>query len=379
MNTSHRNAIAIAMLSVSPLALGAVGCGAPDGSPGSPAAASAPAAVARITPLPPVAPAQDDTSSSRAHPDGIVSGKNPGLEPSYQGGPLMTGTIDVVPIFYGTSWPTNYESTILSFLGSLSSTSYWAVVEGYEDGASHHPGALKIMPAVYENDHAHGTLVGGTDTLGDADIIDIVNEHGTPVLASSSAVYVVFTDDEVAVSDEIGELCEDYLGWHEQGTLTKPGGGSFTGQYALIGSPAYCSALEGSAWGGGAWLYGPNGYAIDEANTAAFHEIAESATDPGADGSGYYPEIGDICAWIPGPLTTVYYSLGVSPIEAKRSGEISLLKHYNYDLGEGAPYTSDQYGHLANQGTEYLVQTIWDTHQGGCAYGPALDDLIIIQ
>jgi len=367
MNMSHRFAIAI--LCVSPSMLGGLGCGAPDGSPTSHATASEAAGVAHPLPLPPAASAEDGVAPSRFKTEGTVSGTYPGASvPFYWGGPMLTGTIDIVPIFYGTAWPTNYQSTMVSFLGSLSMKSYWSVVEGYADSKGHHPGALKILPAVNENDYAHGT------TLADADITSIIDEHATSSLASSSAIYLVFTDNNVSVSDWIGTLCTDYLGWHQQGTLSSSSS-TFTGQYALVGSPAHCNTA-----GGGAWAYAPNGFAIDEANSAAFHEIAEATTDP--DGlTGYQPEIGDICAWIPGPLTTVYYSLPIAH-EDKGSGlggEISLLRHYNYDLGQGAPYTSEQNGYSWNLGPEYLVQTIWDASQHGCAYGPAWDDLPVIQ
>ncbi len=370
MNTSDRFAFALAILCAFPSALGGLGCGAPDGSATSHGAPSEAAAVGHALPLPPAAPAQDGVSPSRLKTEGTVSGTYPGANvPFYWGGPMLTGTIDIVPIFYGTSWPTNYQSTLVSFLGSLSSKSYWSVVENYADSKGHHPGALKILPAISENDYAHGT------TLGDADILSIIEEHATPTLASSSAIYLLFTDDNVGVSDWIGALCTDYLGWHQQGTISSPSS-TFTGQYALVGSPAHCETA-----GGGAWAYSPNGFAIDEAVSAAFHEIAEATTDP--DGiTGYQPEIGDICAWVPGPLTTVYYSIGGPTREAKGSGvsgEISLLRHYNYDLGQGAPYTSEQNGYFGNEGTEYLVQTIWDTSQHGCAYGPVWDDLPIIQ
>jgi hypothetical protein len=218
-------------------------------------------------------------------------------------------------------------------------------------------------------------------TLTQANIEQIVQNaiNESPSSPSAQAIYMVFTADDVEQTLGGGEaLCSSFLGWHEQGTFTwsppqDPTPERFTTQYAFIGSEQFCIAhptispigcISGDA-GPGPSVWDetsngsgpPNGQVIDMSITAAMHEAAEAATDPNP-GTGVYPEIGDICAWEPGPLS-LFGSPGF---------------YVNSDLGGGEPYGSLQYGYAANDQTgsySYLVQTLWDTNQNACAYGPA--------
>jgi hypothetical protein len=167
---------------------------------------------------------------------------------------------------------------------------------------------------------------------------------------------MVFTADDVNVGDSGGYLCTSYMGWHWAADFswTNLIPATITEQvaYAFIGSPQYCST-HGTLGSGGAWATSVNGEVTDMAIAAAEHETAEAVTDPFpfTGQAAWSPEVGDICAWVPGPTTTL-------------GGTTS-------DLGGGEPYASTQIGYSVDQGARYLVQTLWDMNQNGCAYGPA--------
>jgi hypothetical protein len=317
--------------------------------------------------------------------EGTITGTFPCQRvPVNNHGHLMTGGIALIPIFYGSAWQANYQTTILSFLRTMSASSYWQIVEGYTDFATGgHPGAVTVEPAINITDYPFG------NSLTDANIQQVVQ---TAIATSTSfptpqQIYMVFTADDVnEYNPGDGEaLCASYLGWHAQGTFEwsspqDPTPQYAVTQYAFVGSDQFCinhpnivpppdPPCDDAGTGPSAWNRTPNGPVIDTAITAAMHEAAEAATDPNP-GTGVYPEIGDICAWEPGPLTT-YRSF--IPLGNGRFEEI----FYDYDLGGGVPYAQNQYGYGANQGPNYLVQTLWDTNQNACAYGPVFDDLRI--
>jgi hypothetical protein len=304
------------------------------------------------------------------HTDGIVSGRvNRVGGAVYNGGPVVGGPIQLVPIFYGTAWQPNYQATILSFLGTMSSTSYWAVVEQYGDSAGNKPGAVSVAATVYETDYAYGT------SLSPENIAQIVQSRGAPVSHHPNTIYLVFTADDVnqvkwpsTAGDQAGAFCKNYLGWHWYGNFTYRDPERprivvpFTTEYAWIGSPQYCIS-QGLGGVISPWEFGPNGTVTDETINAALHEVAESVTDP-FGGSGWAPEIGDTCNFIPGPVDVQRVCVGFT---------CGIIR-YEWDLGGGAPYASNQLGYSYNQGRRYLVQTIWDSFQNGCAYGPATLD-----
>jgi hypothetical protein len=300
-------------------------------------------------------------------PDGTIGSTFPGQSiPGYMGGSLVSGTAVIEPIFYGTAWQPYYQSMMLGFLQSLSTTSYWKVVESYSDAAGHHPGDLVIGTPMYQTDYKFGR------TLPDNGIQSIVQEavtRGNWPIGATNIIYVVFTADDV-LDDEQGnfhEQCVDDIGFHWFGAWTWtnliPATFTVTTPYAFVGSPKYCldhPELHGQQIDAGAgpkeWKLSWNGPVIDEAVSTVFHELAETMTDPYpvTGQAAWAPEIGDICAWEPGPstLTGGVYS----------------------DLGFGEPYAPSQIGYAANQGKPYLVQTIWDPAQQGCAFGPKAYD-----
>jgi hypothetical protein len=345
---------------------GFLGCGASSGDPTGSAGSAGEAANASAPPPANILRAPQQGPQV----DGIVTGSNAGYGvPAYNGGPVVGGQIWIVPIFYGTAWQPNYKSTILSFLGTMSSTSYWQVVQEYGDSAGHHPGSVSVGTPVNETDYAFGKSLTPTQ------IAQIVQTWGTPFtnVLSSNTIYLVFTADDVnqinvpsSFGEQSGQFCTNWLGWHWSGNFTYFSPSNFTKtnfktEYAFIGSPEYC--IKNNRGGiASAWESSIDGTVVGEAMTGAMHEVAESATDP--FGSAWSPEIGDICAWIPGPTSVQKVPCG------KNLGPNCFFDTL-WDVGQGAPYTSSQLGHNVNQGTRHLVQTFWDVKQKGCAYGPA--------
>jgi hypothetical protein len=292
-------------------------------------------------------------------PQGIVSGTYPGFGvPAYQGGPILSGMVHVRPIFYGTAWQPNYQAKMTSLLQQLPSTSYWQVVQEHTDSSGNAPGGLYIETPEYVTTYPYGK------TLTAANIANIVQDDITagawPI--GNTYLYMVFTADDVNVGDvNDGYLCQSYMGFHYAAdfswTNAIPSTITLQVAYAFVGSPQYCiNAGEGG--GAGDWGSSVNGTTIDEGAMVAEHETAEAVTDPFPFSGqfGWYPEIGDICAWVPGPTTVT-------------GGKYS-------DLGGGEPYASNRVGYSVDQGNEWLLQTIWDNSQNGCAYGPVADDAI---
>ncbi len=320
-------------------------------------ACGAPAPDLSATTEQPVASATGHLGHGTPMPAGVVSGTYPGAsKPKYNNGPLLTGTIPVVPIFYGTAWQPGYQATILSYLSTMSASSYWQVVEEYADTHGNRPGAISVLPAVYDTTYSYGT------NLSDGSIEDIAQDASTHMTSpSANTVFLVFTADDVAESGASGQFCNDYFGWHAQNTAFRWENDNFvtstyTAQYAFVGSPQRCVSLGDAvpASDGGSvfpWAASVNGTVIDEAVLVVEHELAEAATDPDMR-TGVNPEIGDICAWVPGPTGEVRFAFT------------------EYDLGAGVPYNAGEAGYASNLGNKYLVQTIWDMKQGACAYGP---------
>jgi hypothetical protein len=287
-------------------------------------------------------------------PDGIVSGTYPGEGvPAYQGGAILSGSTTIRPIFYGTAWQPNYQAKMTAFLQEYSNTSYWQIIQGYSDSAGNHPTTLDVATPEYVTTYKYGKTL--TSLNIDQIVQDDITAGAWPI--GGNFIYMVFTADDVNMADPSwGNLCTSYMGWHWTDifswTNLIPATISLQVPFAFIGSPQYCinNKLIGSV---ADWSTSANGEAIDMAIAAEEHETAEAVTDPyPLPGQyGWNPEVGDICAWIPGPLSTV-------------SGTTS-------DLGAGEPYASTQLGYAVDQGPRYLVQTLWDPNQNGCAYGPA--------
>jgi hypothetical protein len=259
-------------------------------------------------------------------PAATVPGRYPGFgPPAYQGGPILTGAIPVYPIFYSDKnqgFGSGYEQAVLGYLASMSGTSYWQTVEqGYTDRSGSHPGDVVLQSPIYDT----SAPLGGT-TL-DATSLGAIVYKNLSASTPANAVFLVFTADNITYDDGTLQFCSNMMGFHNQQTfrLVAQREISVTSQYAFIGSPERCTRPSG---GYGAWDNSANGSNIDIAISVAFHELGETATDPdtatGWTGAG---EGGDICAWVPGPIT------GTTEV---------------FDLGYGKPYVSSLVGFAAN-------------------------------
>jgi hypothetical protein len=222
----------------------------------------------------------------------------PSLEPlekrevmtvTYHGGGVLPA-VEVQALYYGSDWynnPTYYSQTgyLEGFLNNIVHSSYmdaltnagYGVGRGSFDGGK--IGLANINKAYYLTDASIQSAVQGYIS------------NGTLKSPDANRLYVVFVEDNVAVSSSSGNSQNNFLGYH----------GAFAGRdyygyaadihYAVITYP-------GGSVGNASipWLSALNG--ITE---VASHEIAEAATDPNVNykGLGWYDdaangEIGDI-------------------------------------------------------------------------------------
>jgi len=199
----------------------------------------------------------------------------------FHGGPLMTGTIAVYYIYYGT-WSASQKTIFEDFGSTIGGSPYFNINTTYW-GANNTAvvNSVRLGGSTADN-YSQGS------TLSDGQIFTIVqtaiNNGSLP--KDSNGVYFVITSADV---DKTG-FCTSYCGWHSDGPI-----GGTDIKYAFIGDsdrcPANCSGQQGNS---------PNGdTGVDGAINVLGHELEESATDP--DGNAWFDNIGrenaDKCAW----------------------------------------------------------------------------------
>jgi hypothetical protein len=209
---------------------------------------------------------------------------------TYNGGPVMHGTINVYYIWYG-NWSGNSAVQILTDLANnIGGSPYFNINTTYGDTTGAYVSNSVHYAGSETDNYSQGTR------LSDAQIALIVNSHiGAGHLpVDPNGVYFVLTSSDV---NESSGFCTQYCGWHTDDTLA---GADI--KYAFIGNPARCpSACEEQTTS-------PNGNAgADGMASIISHELEESATDPDlnawVDSSG--AENADKCAWTFGATYTV--------------------------------------------------------------------------
>ena len=201
---------------------------------------------------------------------------------SYHGGPVMTGTVDIYYIWYG-SWGSNTATTILpDFISHLGGTSYEHINTTYYNGSGTHVSGAISYKGAYTTSAYLGT------SLSDAQILQVVSDAlgGNHLPYDANAIYFVLTSKEVNASSG---FCTQYCGWHTSGSTSK---GKV--RYAFVGNPDRCitSCAEQST--------SPNGNAgADGMASIIAHESEEAISDP--DINAWYDSRGeenaDKCAW----------------------------------------------------------------------------------
>jgi hypothetical protein len=237
----------------------------------------------------------------------------------YNGGPIMTGTVNLYYIWYG-NWGGDSATTILSDWGnSVSSSPNYFINDTYDDSSGNHVDASVVLAGQTNDGYSRGQNITGGDIW--TIVTSALSSGQLPV--DGNGVYFVLTSGDVDLTDG---FCTQFCGWHTAGSFNNT-----DIKFAFVGNPSRCN---GSCGGLGTT---PNGNAgADDMASIMFHELSETVTDPlinaWGDGNG---ENGDKCAWNFGST---------------------------YASGNGSPANA----HLGNR--DFLMQQMWANTGGGfCA------------
>jgi hypothetical protein len=247
---------------------------------------------------------------------GEVAIESTGNGISYNGGPIMTGTVNVYYIWYG-NWNNNSATTILTDWGNnIGSTPNYFVNVTYDDSAGDHVHSSVHLGRSTTDSYSRGATITGNDIF--PIVTRALSSGRLPV--DANGVYFVLTSHDVNVSDG---FCTQFCGWHTYGT--------FNGtniKFAFVGDATRCN---GSCGGLGTT---PNGNAgADDMASVMFHELSETVSDPllnaWGDSNG---ENGDKCAWNFGPT---YRAANGSPANARVGNRDFLLQQMWANTGGG--------------------------------------------
>jgi hypothetical protein len=242
---------------------------------------------------------------------------------TYNGGPVMTGWVNVYVIWYGTFPSWSSTQTLVDYF-----IAHWGASHSYGVLRSYTGSNGRVAPELALAGESLDSGSRGT-RLGDSDIQALVSTaitNGT-FPSDTNGIYLVFIGQGVTVTSG---LCADggYCGYHDHETVN-----SADIKFGIVGS--------GNCTGGCGVPHLPNGNAYAEAmiNTIA-HEIAETVTDP------------DINAW----------GAGASLDEVGDKCNFNFSEQHN--APNGVPATAqvgDNY---------YFIQKLWTpTNGGGCYSG----------
>ena len=249
--------------------------------------------------------------------------------PTYNGGPVISGTPDVYFIWYG-NWGSNSASTILPGLVQALSGSVYLGTEMTMagDGLVNYDGSTSISSSLNSSLYLGG-LSNPTSQI--KSIVQGVLANGL-LPYDPLGIYDVLTAPGLNVSGFNTKFC----GFHGS---TNWGKGSLGTQYGFIGDPTASQT--------GCYIQSnsPNGnFGADAMASVIAHELIETVTDPTGTAwwdskrrsSTYGYEDADMCAWNFGATNTT------------ASGAL-----YNF---------------TSSTGTDYLLQQEWVNTGGGLGY-----------
>ncbi len=256
-------------------------------------------------------------SSGQPGPPEVVGTSGNGIV--YHGGPIMTGTVNLYYILYGT-WGAKQIALLEAWGNSIGGSPYYNIETTYYDGTGTHLSNSVVLAKVTTDAYSQGK------SLTDASVEQVVKLaiFKGKVPLDPHGLYYVLTSKDVS---ETSGFCTVYCGWHTFATMS--------GQpikYSFIGNAARC--LSACA----AQTTSPNGIpGVDAMISVMAHELDEAASDPELN-AWYFPsgnENADECAWTFGTELTA------------PNGSL-----YNMTLG----------------GKDYLIQQNWVNANGGkCA------------
>jgi hypothetical protein len=195
---------------------------------------------------------------------------NPNLV--YHGGPVMTSTTEVFPIFWGTSFGSDVISGIDSFYGGVGNTNYAKTNTEYTNGSGQF-----VSPGV--NAHAHVTDPSSAPTQApqtSAILAEVGRMYPNP---KPNAYYPVYIDQPRGHAG--------YCAWHSAGTINGTPV-QFAFFFKLDGDPG-CDPQSPTSQSEGLQALG----------NVSGHELSEMMTDPQLN--AWYDSKGaenaDKCAW----------------------------------------------------------------------------------
>jgi hypothetical protein len=193
----------------------------------------------------------------------------------YHGGPVMHGTTQVYPIFWGTSWSSSAGDKITGlqrFYGAVGGSTYAGTNTEYTDGSG------KVSPAVA----LQSTKIDPTAAISRApqtsDILaEVARMYPTP---TANAYYPVYVDQPRGHAQ--------YCAWHSSGSIN-----GVTVQFGFFFKLDGDSGCDPGATGTG------HSQGLDALANVSGHELSEMLTDPQLN--AWYDSQGaensDKCAW----------------------------------------------------------------------------------
>jgi hypothetical protein len=207
----------------------------------------------------------------------------------------MHGAVHVHIVWYG-SWDEQAVGLVRQFVGTLGASSYFASAYGYSDATGF--AKVTLIPGSESRDNYSRGKALVDDDIGGI-VLDATSAGKLPM--DATAIYVVFTSDDVAEQESagsdpaisgFGRGTNPYCGWH---TSTKSAAGDDV-KFAFVGNPSrvsMCIPPENSTTS-------PNGQVPADALLSTLaHEIVETVTDPHLDAwvNPDEQEDADLCAW----------------------------------------------------------------------------------
>ncbi|KAH6563754.1 hypothetical protein BASA60_010604 [Batrachochytrium salamandrivorans] len=248
------------------------------------------------------APSAKRVSIAPMHHNSVVASVSSSIGYN-MGAPLLTGTVNIYLIYYGT-WTDAQKSIVETFTSGIGSSDWWGIEEKYYYQADSSSPKTYIsgnvnLAGTYSDNYSIGKSQSGNDLPG---LIQSYIDAGT-FPEDTNAVYYILNSSDVSESALGSSFCSGYCGYHSETTLTS---GSQV-YYALSGAvPDSC--ISGCAPPPNQSV-SPNGdIAVDAMLSVMAHEIAEAVSDPDAnirawnDATGY--ENGDMCAYTYGSTST---------------------------------------------------------------------------
>eukprot|EP00250_Pteridium_aquilinum_P031232 c43276_g1_i1 orf=22-1077(-) len=303
----------------------------------------------------------------KSHPQNEIGskrfeGSSPFVQMQYHMGPVLTSSIRVYIIWYG-SWEHTQKVIIRDFLHSLSMGGkrkrptvggWWSTVQLYTDQTGANI-SQSVMVAGESHDHfSHGRILS---RMSVQEVIRDSIRNGSLIVDSNGGLYMVLTSKEVQMQD----FCRAVCGFHY---FTFPSIVGYTLPYAWIGDsaqqcPEYCAYpfAVPSYMIGFSPLNPPNGdVGVDGMVSVIGHELAELSSNP---------------------LINAWYA-GNDP---SAPTEIADLCEGIYGTGGGGSYMGsvmlDRYGASYNmhgvRKRKYLVQWIWNPILSYCTGPNAMD------